>query len=190
MQGFSQVEGVDYTETFAPVAKVATFRLMLALTKVLNLHIHQLDVDSAFLYADLQENVFMKPPPGMDIPEGHCLKLLKNLYDLKQAPRDRNKNIVDYIKSICFKQCILVNCLFVKCVGDEIYLISLYVDDILIAGTKLVELEKIKQEFTMRYEMKDLGELQFYLGMKITRTKECITVDQERYTLDTLQKYE
>ena len=182
VQGFSQVEGVDYTETFAPVAKVATFRLMLALTKVLNLHIHQLDVDSAFLYADLQENVFMKPPPGMDMP--------KNLYGLKQAPRNRNKNIVDYIKSIGFKQCILDNCLFVKCVGDEIYLISLYVDDILIAGTKLVEIEKIKQEFTMRYEMKDLGELQFYLGMKITRTKECITVDQERYTLDTLQKYE
>ena len=88
VQGFSQVEGVDFTETYAPVAKVTTFRLMLALAKVLNLHIHQLDVDSAFLYADLKEDVFMKPPPGMNLPEGYCLKLLKNLYGLKQAPQN------------------------------------------------------------------------------------------------------
>ena len=190
VQGFSQVEGVDFTETYAPVAKVTTFRLMLALAKVLNLHIHQLDVDSAFLYADLKEDVFMKPPPGMNLPEGYCLKLLKNLYGLKQAPRNWNKNIVDYIKSIGFKQCILDNCLFVKCVGEEIYLISLYVDDILIAGSNLVEIEKIKQEFTTRYEMKDLGELEYYLGMKVTRTEDFITVDQMRYTLDMLKKYE
>ena len=190
VQGFSQVEGVDFTETYAPVAKVTTFRLMLALAKVLNLHIHQLDVDSAFLYADLKEDVFMKPPPGINLPEGYCLKLLKNLYGLKQAPRNWNKNIVDYIKSIGFKQCILDNCLFVKCVGEEIYLISLYVDDILIAGSNLVEIEKIKQEFTTRYEMKDLGELEYNLGMKVTRTEDFITVDQKRYTLDMLKKYE
>ena len=70
VQGFSQVEGVDYDQTFAPVAKVTTFRLLLALSKVLKLQIHQLDVDSAFLYADLDEDVFMTPPPGMDIKQG------------------------------------------------------------------------------------------------------------------------
>ncbi len=76
MQGFSQVEGVDFTKTYAPVAKVTTFRLMLALAKVLNLHIHQLEVDNAFLYADLKEDVFIKPPPGMSLLEGFCLKPL------------------------------------------------------------------------------------------------------------------
>ena len=65
-----------------------------------------------------------------------------------------------------------------KCVGEEIYLISLYVDDILIAGSNCIEIEKIKQEFTTRYEMKDLGELEYYLGMKVTRTEDFITVDQ------------
>ena len=98
VQGFSQREGIDYDETFAPVAKVTTFRLMLALAKVLELEIHQLDVDSAFLYADLDEDVYVKPPPGMDVKQGYCLKLLKSLYGLKQAPRNWNKNIVDYIK--------------------------------------------------------------------------------------------
>ena len=73
--------------------------------------------------------------------------------------------------------------------GDETYLISLYVDDILVAGSDLNKIEKIKKEFTMRYEMKDLGELNYYLGMKITRTAEYIQLDQHRYTLDILTKY-
>ena len=80
VQGFLQREGVDYGETYAPVAKAATFRLMLALTKAKKLHLHQLDVDSAFPYADLEEDVFMTPPPGMEVDEGFCLKLLKSLY--------------------------------------------------------------------------------------------------------------
>ena len=88
IQGFSQREGIDYDETFAPVAKVTTFRLMLALSKVLNLEIHQLDVDSAFLYAVLEEDVFMKPPLGIYLRSGYCLKLLKSLCGLKQAPRN------------------------------------------------------------------------------------------------------
>ena len=190
VQGFSQREGIDYDETFAPVAKVTTFRLMLALSKVLNLQIHQLDVDSAFLYADLDEDVYVKPPPGMSIQSGYCLKLLKSLYGLKQAPRNWNKNIVDHIKSTGFKQCVLDNCLFVKTEGDETYLISLYVDDILIAGTDPGKIAEIKSEFTQRYEMKDLGELNYYLGMKVTRTADYIQLDQHRYTLDILSKYD
>ena len=162
---------------------------MLALSQVLKLKIHQLDVDSAFPYADLEEEVFMSPPPGMEIPEGFCLKLNKSLYGLKQAPRNWNKNIVEYIKSIGFKQSILDNCLFVKKVGDETYLISLYVDDILVAGSDVNEINKIKQEFMNRYEMKDLDELNHYLGMKVTRTEEYIQVDQTQYIKDMIAKY-
>ncbi len=96
---------------------MTTFRLILALSKVLNLEIHQLDVDSAFFNADLEENVYMKPPPGMDLKSGYCLKVLKSLNELKQAPRNWNKNIVDHIRSIGFAQSVLDNCLFVKTVG-------------------------------------------------------------------------
>ena len=85
MQGFLQQAGFNFNETYAPAAKAATFRLMLALTKTLKLHLHQLDVGSAFPYADLDEEVYMTPPPGTDLPEGYCLKLLKSLYGLKQA---------------------------------------------------------------------------------------------------------
>ena len=190
VQGFSQVEGKDYDETCAPVAKVTTFRLMLAQAKVLNLQIHQLDVDSAFLYADLKEDVYMTPPPGTNVPNGYCLKLLMSLYGLKQAPRNWNKNIVEHIKSMGFKQSILDNCLFVRNDGEETYLISLYVDDILIAGSDPSKITEIKAEFTKRYEMTDLGELNYYLGMKVTRTDDYIQLDQHRYTLDILAKYD
>ena len=189
VQGFLQREGVDYGETYAPVAKAATFRLMLALTKAKKLHLHQLDVDSAFPYADLAEDVFMTPPPGMEIDEGFCLKLLKSLYGLKQAPRNWHKLVVELIKSMGFKQCVLDNCLFVKHIGEEIYLISLYVDDILIAGTDLNEVARIKQQFTDRFEMKDMGELNYYLGMKITRSDDYIKLDQAGYLRDVLEKY-
>ena len=189
VQGFSQIEGKDYNETYAPVAKATTFRIILALSKVLGLHIHQLDVDSAFPYANLDEDVYMTPVPGMDIREGFCLKLLKSLYGLKQAPRNWNKNIVAYIKSLGFKQCVLDNCLFVKNHGKDIYLISLYVDDILIAGSDLSVIESIKHAFTMQYEMKDMGELNYYLGMKVTRTEDYISLDQKAYIKDILKKY-
>ncbi len=95
--GFLQREGVDYGVTYAQVAKAATFHLMLALTKAKKLHLHQLDVDSAFPYADLEEDVFMTPPPGMDVDEGFCLKPLKSLYGLKQAPRNWHKLVVEHI---------------------------------------------------------------------------------------------
>ena len=94
-----------------------------------------------------------------------------------------------YIKSLGFKQCVLDNCLFVKHHEEEIYLISLYVDDILIAGSDLSVIESIKREFTIMYEMKDLGELNHYLGMKVTRTAEYISVDQKSYINDILKKY-
>ena len=189
VQGFLQREGIDYGETYAPVAKAATFRLMLALTKAKKLHLHQLDVDSAFPYADLKEDVYMTPPPGMNVDEGYCLKLLKSLYGLKQAPRNWHKLVVDHIKSMGFKQCVLDNCLFVKHIGSEMYLISLYVDDILIAGTDLQEVKRIKQQFTEHFEMKDMGELNYYLGMKITRTSDFIKLDQAGYVREILEKY-
>ncbi len=117
------------------------------------------------------------------------MKLLKSLYGLKQAPRNWHKLVVEHIKIIGFKQCVLDNILFVKNIGEEIYLISLYVDDILIAGTDLQEVKRIKQQFTDHFEMKDMGELNYYLGMNITRTDDFIKLDQAGYVREILEKY-
>ena len=96
---------------------------------------------------------------------------------------------MNHIKSLGFKQCVADNCLFVRRSGGNIYLISLYVDDILVAGSDLNEVERIKQQFTEHYEMKDLGELNYYLGMKVTRSKEYIKLDQSGYIREILEKY-
>ena len=126
----------------------------------------------------------MTLPHGMDV-DGYCLKLLKSLYGLNQAPRNWHKLVVDRIKSIGFKQCVLVNCLFVKNNGDELYLI-LYVDDILIAKTNLEEVKHTKQQFIDHFELKDMAELNYYFGMKITRTNDFIKFDQAGYVREIL----
>ena len=109
----SQIEWIDFTEKFAPVAKTTIFRLMMALALVLHLHVHQLDVDIALLYADLDEEIWMAPTPDMDLPEGYGLRLLKSMYGLKQAPRNWNKHMKEFILSLGFKQSILDKCLYI-----------------------------------------------------------------------------
>ena len=107
--GCGQREGIDYLETFAPVAKGGTIRLLLALAQLLGLHVHQMDVDTAFLYAKLKEEIYMHPPEGMEgIPEGKVLKLRKSLYGLKQSPMNFNNTINEFIESMGFKRCVSV----------------------------------------------------------------------------------
>ena len=112
IQGFRQDES-DYSETFAPVVKGNTFRLLVALARTLGLDIQHMDVDAAFLYADLDEEIYMEPPPNVSVPDGCCLKLLKSLYGLKQAPRNWYQNIKSFIESRGFKQSVLDNCLYI-----------------------------------------------------------------------------
>ena len=102
---------------------------MVALAKVLKLHLHQLDVDSAFQYANLDEDIWMQPTPNMDIQSGYCLKLQKNLYGLKQAPRNWFHHIREFIMGLGFIRRVLDNCLYVLKHDGELFLLSLYVDD-------------------------------------------------------------
>jgi len=188
--GYSQVEGVDYEETFAPVAKPTTFRTMLALAQIYKLKIHQLDVDSAFLYAPLEEDVYMKAPPDMKLKPGQCLHLLKSLYGLKQAPRNWHLHFVKFIKTLGFVQSTLDNCLFTMHKDGEMFLLTLYVDDILICASDLTLLDELKTAFTQNFDMKDLGEVNQYLGMHITRTEKTIRIGQTQYTKDILKRFD
>src|SRR6266702_6193689 len=97
-QGFTQVEGVDFDETFAPVAKFASLHAILALAAELDLEVHQMDVKSAYLNGELKEDIHMKPPPGLDIPEGMVLKLVKAVYGTKQGGRVGYENIRETLK--------------------------------------------------------------------------------------------
>jgi hypothetical protein len=188
IQGFRQEE-TDYSETFAPVVKGNTFRLLVALARTLGLDIQHMDVDAAFLYADLDEDIYMEPPPNISIPEGCCLKLLKSLYGLKQAPRNWYQNIKAFIESRGFKQSVLDNCLYIHKTNDHITLISLYVDDILIAGSDPEYIQQLKSEFSSQYDMKDLGRVEHYLGMKVSWIGNDIIIDQQSYVSDLINRF-
>jgi hypothetical protein len=177
--GCGQRPGIDYSETFAPVAKAASIRILFALAQAHKLHIHQMDVDTAFLYAPLDEEIYMRAPVGMEgIPRDYCLRLKKSLYGLKQAPLNFNNHIDEFIRNMGFQRCVLDNCLYVMTLDYAKIVLALYVDDIILVGDDMELIEEIKTAFSSYFQMKDLGELQTYLGMRITRTEDALVVDQ------------
>jgi hypothetical protein len=186
IKGFKQVEGLDYTETFAPVAKFSTIRLMLAVTAALDLDVEQMDFSTAFLNGDLQEEIYMSGPPGTII-EGKVVKLVKSLYGLKQAPRCWNHKINQYLVSQGFIRCQSDNCLYVM---DGFYIL-LYVDDILLFSNDKVRMEQVKADLRHNFAMHDLGALEFIVGIRVRRDREkrLLYLDQAAYCERILQKF-
>jgi hypothetical protein len=190
--GCGQRYEVDYNETFAPVAEVDSIRILFALCCAFILHIHQMDVDTAaFLYAPLEEDINMVPPTGMfGIPRNHCLKLKKSLYGLKQAPANFNHLIDEFIIGLGFVKCVLDNCMYLMSFSNvSKVVIALYVDDILILSDNIDIIRDLKHEFKRNFQMKDLGEVKNYLGMRMSRTHDTFRVDQIKYARDVVQKF-
>ena len=176
--------------TFAPVVKGVTVRLLLALAFMFNMCIHQLDVSNAFLYADIEGDVFMDPPPDFDLPPGHCLRLLKSLYGLRTSPRSWWKTLNKFIKSLHFIPCVLEPCLYHTMYKGELVLLTIYVDDIIIACANPEYVQEIKAKFCAEYDMTDLGELEHFLNVRVTRSSKEMTMDQAVYTAKVLKTFE
>jgi hypothetical protein len=189
--GYRQKYGEDYWETYAPVSSSRAIRILLALAASLGMIIHQMDVETAFLNALLEEDIYMLPPAGIVLPEGKVLLLQKSLYGLKQSPRNFNKDLNKTIVKMGFTRCISDACIYLKNInGKDIY-VAVYVDDIIIACTDLDIINSIKKSLAETYTMKDMGEMDWYLGMRYTRNKNTgiITLDQTKYAEDVLLKY-
>jgi hypothetical protein len=187
--GCQQQKGVDVEQTFAPVVKGVTIRLIMALSFILNLAIHQIDISSAFCYADIEEDVYMKPPAEMNILAGWCFKLYKSLYGLRASPRNWNRHLDKYIKSLNFKPSVLDSCLYYRWHEGKLALILVYVDDILIAHHDLSFICEIKEAFLSTFDMTDMGEMEHFLNIKITRTTKCLRMDQTTYAHKILAKF-
>ena len=187
--GYGQVAGVDVFNTFAPVVKGITVRLLLALAFMFSMHVHQLDVSCAFCYADIEGDVYMEPTPDYDLPEGYCFKLLKALYGLRSSPRSWWKHLDKFIKSLHFKPCILEPCLYHMVYKGEVVYLTIYVDDILIASTNLDSILEIKAIFCEKFDMTDMGELEHFLNVRVTRTKDYLQMDQKVYTEKVLEQH-
>ncbi|CDO76034.1 hypothetical protein BN946_scf184818.g2 [Trametes cinnabarina] len=170
-QGFTQVEGIDYSEMFAPVSKFASIRTVLTLAALFDLEIDQMDVKSAFLNGDLDEEIFMAPPQGSSCPDGHVWRLRKALYGLRQASREWYKKIRAEFESLGFVRSDADHSIFTKVEDGVLLIIALYVDDMLLVGNSRLAIDALKAALQTRFEMTDLGAARWILGMEIKRDR-------------------
>ena len=190
-KGFTQSYGIDYEETFAPVAKLNTVRVLLSLAANLDWPLHQLDVKNAFLNGNLEEEVYMDIPTGMKMTwnSNQVCRLRKSLYGLKQSPRAWFERFTEAVKGYGFSQCQADHTLFVKHSPEgKLAIIIVYVDDIILTGDHEEEIDSLKVSLTKEFEIKDLGNLKYFLGMEIARSKKGIAVSQRKYILDLLNE--
>lgn len=188
-KGFTQREGIDYKETFAPVAKLITVRCLLAIAAVRHWPLHQMDVQNAFLHGELHEEVYMLPPPGYRRQGEHMVcRLHKSLYGLKQASRSWFQQFSSVIQEIGFQQSRADYSLFTHVHGNSITVVLLYVDDMIITGNNEEAISKLKKILNGRFRIKDLGPLKYFLGVEVARSKAGISICQRKYTLDILEE--
>lgn len=196
IRGFEQREGVDFDQTFAAVARAPTWRFLLSLAAYLDWEIHQVDVIAAFLNGDLEEEVLMEIPDGLqdylrkfsdensvglDPRKDQVLLLLKALYGLKQAPRQWQKSLKSTLNKLGFTQLQSDTAVFIHYTKQVI--VIAYVDDMLVMGPRLKEVQKFKKDLSESYEITDLGELKYFLGIRILRNRDqrTLTLLQDAY---------
>ena len=192
-KGFLQKQGLDYDEVFSPVARHETIRLVIALACSRRWPLFHLDVKSAFLNGPLEEDVYVKQPPGFELKgkESKVLKLNKALYGLKQAPRAWNKRIDQFFVMQGFRKCSVEYGVYVKCSDDKhMLIICLYVDDLLVTGSSSIEIENFKSQMKCEFEMTDLGKLTYFLGMELLETPKGMILHQAKYATEILRKFE
>ncbi|KMQ82747.1 retrotransposon ty1-copia subclass [Lasius niger] len=195
-KGFAQCRYTDFNETFAFVARAESIRLVMALAVGKGLEVHQLDF-VAYLNGDIEE-LYMEIPDHLPsilseaelqrIPQNKVLKLKKALYGLKQSGRQWFTKLDERLKSMRFKQSGADSCVYTLQNGNDITIVVIYVDDVIIAASNIEEMNEIKRQLSS-FEMKDLGRIHHCLGIRFTQTNDSITMDQEKYTEEVLEKY-
>ena len=174
VKGFGQKKGIDFEEIFSPVVKRSSIRVVLALAASQDLEIEQLDVKTAFLHGDLEEEIYMEQPEGFKVKgkEDLVCRLRKSLYGLKQAPRQWYRKFDSFMETNGYSKTTSDHCVFIKRYGvDDYVILLLYVDDMLIVGQDIAKIEKLKKDLNKSFAMKDLGSVKLILGMEITRDR-------------------
>jgi len=191
-KGYAQEKGVDYNEVFAPVARWDTIRTVIALAARNGWTLFQLDVKSAFLYGELNEDVYIAQPPGYEIngEEKKVYKLKKALYGLKQAPRAWFSRIEGYFAKEGFERSSYEHTLFIKKEEkNRILIVSLYVDDLIFTSNDSIMVSKFKESMKKEFEMTDLGEMKYFLGVEIRQSSKGIHIGQKKYAEEILKRF-
>ncbi|GJT40629.1 retrotransposon protein, putative, ty1-copia subclass [Tanacetum coccineum] len=192
-KGYTQTSGIDYEETFSPVADIRAIRILIAIAAYYDYEIWQIDVKTAFLNGYLSEEVYMEQPKGFVNPKYlyRVCKLKRSIYGLKQASRQWNKRFDDEIKKFGFTQNRDEPCVYLKASGSNVTFLILYVNDILIMGNNIPMLQDVKSYLGRCFAMKDLGEAAYILGIKIytDRSQRLIGLCQSAYIKKILKRY-
>lgn len=190
-KGFRQKEGIDYFDTYAPVARTTTIRVLFALASINDLAVHQMDVKTAFLNGDLDEEIYMEQPEGYILPgnEQKVCKLVKSLYGLKQAPKQWHQKFDSVIISNGFIPNSCDKCLYTKVQNDTAIFLCLYVDDMLIMSNTMDGILETKNFLKSSFKMKDLGQVDTILGIKVKRNSGGYELSQTHYIEKMLDKF-
>ena len=199
VKGFKQIPGVNVGETWAPVGRHTTIRVVLSLSAMLDWEIINMDVDTAFLYAPVEEEIYTEQPKGFEErgPNGEELvcRLNKSLYGLKQSPRNWNQVLDTWFMENGFVVSEADPCLYMKFgAGPEknkTLIVLVYVDDLIVCGDSRLEIEKFKSAISKRFNMKDLGDLKRILGMEVKRDRKARTLEitQQTYIETMLKRF-
>lgn len=196
-RGFMQKEGVDYTETFAPVVRYDSLRVLLATVAENELELTQFDVRTAFLYGEVVETIYMKVPEGLDVAEvsngrreSVVCKLEKSLYGLKQAPRCWNKKFTQFLNEFELKECEADPCVFVGQCERKSVLLALFVDDGLVAAESKKTLDIIIKRLSDNFKI-TIGDSSVFVGLQIERNKseKSLVIHQSAYVKKIIEKY-
>lgn len=187
--GNHQKEGVDFSETFAPVAKLQTVRTLLGVASVKHWELHQMDVHNAFLHGDLGEDIYMKPPPGF-LPADPSLvcKLKKSIYGLRQAPRCWFSKLSTALLDYGFTHSHKDNSLFTYTRGSVVLHVLVYVDDLIVCGNDATIITSFKAYLSRCFKMKDLGMLKYFLGIEVAHGPDGSFLSQQKYCLDIIEE--
>ncbi|WJZ95359.1 hypothetical protein VitviT2T_014135 [Vitis vinifera] len=187
-KGFTQEYGIDYEETFAPIARISSVRALLAVAAARKWDLFQMDVKYAFFNGDLSEEVYMQPPPGLSIESNKVCHLRRALYGLKQAPRAWFAKFSSTIFRLGYTASPYDSALFLRRTDKGTILLLLYVDDMIITGDDLSGIQELKDFLSQQFEMKDLGHLSYFLGLEITHSTDGLYITQAKYASDLLSQ--
>jgi hypothetical protein len=190
-KGYSQVECLDFDETYAFVARLESIRILLAYATYNGFKLYQMDVKSAFLNGPIKEEAYVEQPPGFEDSEypNHVYKLSKALYGLKQAPRAWYECLRDFLITNGFKVGKADPTLFTKTIAKDLFVCQIYVDDIIFGSTNKSTCEEFSRIMIQKFEMSMMGELKYFLGFQIKELQDGTFISQTKYIQDIPKKF-
>jgi hypothetical protein len=191
-KGYAQVEGQDFVETFAPVARLEAIRMFLAYSCHKNFKVYQMDVKSSFLNGDLEEEVYMEQPKEFSLTDNpnYVCKLKKALYGLKQAPQAWYYRLDNFLQDKEFKKVIVHSNLYIKSEGDNLLVVLVYVDDIIFCCTNESYVQWFDKSMQTEFEMSMIGELSYFISLQVNQSSAGIFISQEKYSKEMLKKFQ